>query len=600
MEKEFDEQSRGATEGDEVTWVHDSSFDYKGRVPLRASTGVWKASLFVIVMEFSERLAYFGLSTNLIIYLTKVLHQEVETAAKNVNYWSGVSMLMTLIGGFLADSYFGRFPTVVISAVLYLMGIGILIMSQYVPDLKACGGAGDQKCEKPTGHHVFTFFAGMYLISVATGGYKPALESFGADQFDDDHPVERKKKMSYFNWWNLSICLGVFTGVTAFVYIQDNVGWGVADVATALIMSLMLALFISGRRFYRYRAPQGNTLNPIAQVLVAAFRKRRLRGPTDASELYEAGSPHKRLLCHTNKLTFLDKAAIIDKAHDIDNPNPWRLSPVTRVEETKLVLSTMPIWLSTLVFGVCVAQISTFFIKQGSLMDRRLARGFEIPPASLYALSALSMSASVAAYDRLLVPYLRRRLGSERGLTILQRISVGIAISAVAMACAAVVEKQRLDAVARAADARISVFWLAPQFLIMGVGDAFAIVGLQEFFYHEMPDSMRSLGIALYLSLFGVSSFISSGLITAVDRVTRAGGRRGWFGEDLNQSRIDRFYWLLVAMSVANLCAFVFFARRYTYKRVQKRVGGVGSAVAAEDSATACDGSVKCQGEGMA
>jgi peptide/histidine transporter 3/4 len=33
---------------DEMKWVHDSSFDHKGRVPLRASTGSWKASLFII------------------------------------------------------------------------------------------------------------------------------------------------------------------------------------------------------------------------------------------------------------------------------------------------------------------------------------------------------------------------------------------------------------------------------------------------------------------------------------------------------------------------------------------------------------------------
>lgn len=35
-------------EGGGEKWVHDSSVDYKGRVPLRASTGVWKAAFFII------------------------------------------------------------------------------------------------------------------------------------------------------------------------------------------------------------------------------------------------------------------------------------------------------------------------------------------------------------------------------------------------------------------------------------------------------------------------------------------------------------------------------------------------------------------------
>ena len=35
-------------EGDEMKWVLDSSVDHKDRVPLRASTGSWKAALFII------------------------------------------------------------------------------------------------------------------------------------------------------------------------------------------------------------------------------------------------------------------------------------------------------------------------------------------------------------------------------------------------------------------------------------------------------------------------------------------------------------------------------------------------------------------------
>ena len=33
---------------DDQKWVYDSSLDHKGRIPLRASTGAWRASLFII------------------------------------------------------------------------------------------------------------------------------------------------------------------------------------------------------------------------------------------------------------------------------------------------------------------------------------------------------------------------------------------------------------------------------------------------------------------------------------------------------------------------------------------------------------------------
>jgi solute carrier family 15 (peptide/histidine transporter), member 3/4 len=71
-------------------------------------------------MELSERLSYFGLATNLIIYLTRVLHQDLKTAARSVNYWQGVTTLTPLLGGFLADAYLGRYFVVLSSTFIYL------------------------------------------------------------------------------------------------------------------------------------------------------------------------------------------------------------------------------------------------------------------------------------------------------------------------------------------------------------------------------------------------------------------------------------------------------------------------------------------------
>jgi len=72
-------------------------------------------------IEFSERLSYFGIATSLVLYLTKVIHQDLKTAARNVNYWAGVTTLMPLFGGFIADAYLGRYSTVVASCIVYLM-----------------------------------------------------------------------------------------------------------------------------------------------------------------------------------------------------------------------------------------------------------------------------------------------------------------------------------------------------------------------------------------------------------------------------------------------------------------------------------------------
>lgn len=160
-------------------------------------------------------------------------------------------------------------------------------------------------CAEPSKAHEVAFFLAIYLVSIGTGGHKPSLESFGADQFDDDHPQERKNKMSFFNWWNSGLCSGLLFGVTVIVYVQDHVNWGIADIILTVVMASSLLIFIFGRPYYRYRKPSGSPLTPMLQVLVAAISKRKLPHPSNPADLYEVPNSQKaqgRLLCHTKKL----------------------------------------------------------------------------------------------------------------------------------------------------------------------------------------------------------------------------------------------------------------------------------------------------------
>ena len=181
-------------------------------------------------------------------------------------------------------------------------------MTQYIPTLKPCNTTPISSCEHATKVHEAVFFLAAYLVALATGGYKPCLESFGADQFDDDDTKERKQKMSFFNWWNVSLCSGLFIGVTLIVYVQDYVSWGIAFLILAIIMGVTVFIFVIGRPFYRYRKPHGSPLTPLLQVMVAAMAKRKLACPVDSTLLYEVGNSDMvqgRLLSHTNRLRYV-------------------------------------------------------------------------------------------------------------------------------------------------------------------------------------------------------------------------------------------------------------------------------------------------------
>eukprot|EP00253_Pinus_taeda_P011142 PITA_11142 len=560
MEEDYSYSSSG--------FVGDGSVDFHGHSVRRAHTGRWKASLFIIGVEIAERLAHAGILSNLVTYLTDVRHESTTTAAKNVNVWSGVVAMLPFLGAFVADSYLGRYWTIVLSSVIYLMGLILVTLSA---SLRSLNGIG-------------IFFFSIYLVALGQGGHKPCLEAFGADQFEEDYPIEKKHKSSFFNYWNCGISIGSLIGVTGLVYIQDNVGWGLGFGIPTLTMAIALFIFLCGTRFYRHKLPSGSPLTRIIHVFVATFHKWNVSPPHQEKSKVAAAAEREVLkfgsrkqYLPTDQFRFLDKATVEDELDsEYKTTRNWRLCTVQDVEEVKAVLGLSPIWMSCLMFGVVCAQSSTFFTKQGATMDRKIGKHFEIRAASLQCFISLSIIVLLPIYDRIFVPIARNLTGNERGLTLLQRIGTGMFISTLSMIVAALTETRRIKAAKDNglidfpnATIPLSIFLLLPQYVLFGIADVFTIVGLQEYFYDQMPDTMKSLGIAVYLSVLGVGSFLSSILISVTEKLSCRSQGSCWFAENLNKAHLDYFYWLLASLSAVNLCIYMVLASCYKYKNAQ-------------------------------
>jgi len=145
------------------------------------------------------------------------------------------------------------------------------------------------------------------------------------------------------------------------------------------------------------------------------------------------------------------------------------------------VLRMFPVWVSMVLFFAVTAQMSSTFIEQGHTMDNHVGP-FTVPPASLAIFDIISVMFCVPIYDRVLVPLARRATGKERGLSQLQRLGVGLALSVAGIVYAALVEARRLSLAHAAPDTQpsMSIMWQAPAFAVLGAGEVFTAIGILD------------------------------------------------------------------------------------------------------------------------
>ncbi|ESW12377.1 hypothetical protein PHAVU_008G107200 [Phaseolus vulgaris] len=557
-------------------YTQDGTITISKKPANKKKTGNWKACYFILGNECCERLAYYGMSTNLVNYLQERFNQGNVTAANNVTTWSGTCYLTPLIGAFLADSYLGRYWTIASFSVIYVIGMILLTLSASAPGIKpSCDANG---CH-PTSAQTSACFIALYLVALGTGGIKPCVSAFGADQFDDSDKKETIRKSSFFNWFYFSINIGALVASSVLVWIQINVGWGWGFGVPAVAMVIAIIFFFGGSRLYRLQIPGGSPLTRICQVIVAVLRKISLQVPDDKSLLHETVDVESvikgsRKLDHTNRFKCLDKAAVETQSdHTTRLPNPWRLCTVTQVEEVKSIISLLPVWASLIAFSTVYGQMGTMFVLQGNTMDQHVGPHFKIPSASLTIFDTLSVIFWAPFYDRIIVPYASRFTGHKHGFTQLQRIGIGLVISTIAMVVAGILEVVRLDIIRKNnyydfQTIPLSIFWQVPQYFLVGCAEVFTNIGSLQFFYSEAPDAMRSFGMALSLTTNAVGSYVSTLLVTIVTKITTRHGSVGWIPDNLNRGHLDYFYWLLTILSFLNFIVFLWIAKRYSYKKV--------------------------------
>ncbi|KAA8525621.1 hypothetical protein F0562_007497 [Nyssa sinensis] len=374
------------------------------------------------------------------------------------------------------------------------------------------------------------------LLALGKAGQRPTLKAFLNDQLSNNgHTDETRATASANFWWRLFWFLGATVAMLWFAQLS----WGTKFVISTAMMMISGLLFLFGWKVYYYKTPTGSVLIVVYRVLKAAILRRHLEYPSTSStstkfNMNDSDEDGLPLMPRVRFLRWLDKAAI-EETSSVNQLVTGNLCTFKQVKEVKLLFRTAPMWTTFLVYCLVCATGSTFFFEQ------------EFTISSLY---------------ELLIPKLWPPT-SEQRLAMQLRIGAGMLCSFLAIFSARQVEIFRLGLFAKGLiteheTVRMCIFWLIPQFCLLGLMKGLVEEGMVDFFYSQVTESMRSYGTEIVEFILGIGNFLSICWLLTF---------KSWFGETLNESHLDNYYGIIAVLCVGNIILYCIVSHNYEVVR---------------------------------
>ncbi|RUS82583.1 hypothetical protein EGW08_009657 [Elysia chlorotica] len=245
---------------------------------LRVSAVRLLVLVLILTTEMCERLAYYSIVAGMILYSTSNLGFDLIEAVILNQIFIGYAFLTPMLGGFLADSYLGRYRTIYISCILYICGLALVLSSAVKyhewgwPETDAVRVQLKSFGLMPNVTAIYAilwtspstdiqrrwlFISGLGLIGLGTGGIKANVGPFGAEQIQ---ARGREVLQSYFNWFYWVINLGSLMSFTAVAYVQQEVSFVWGFFIPTVSMCAGTLIFVSGQSLYTKTSPRGSIL----------------------------------------------------------------------------------------------------------------------------------------------------------------------------------------------------------------------------------------------------------------------------------------------------------------------------------------------------
>jgi POT family proton-dependent oligopeptide transporter len=209
-----------------------------------ASSGHPRGLYLLFATEMWERFSYYGMRAVLVLFLTKAMMMDKAFASKFYGGYTSLIYLTPLIGGFIADRYWGNRRSILVGGLLMAFGQFTLFFSA-----SNYGAAADH----PLSHQLL--YLGLGFMILGNGFFKPNISSMVGSLYS---PTDKRKDAAYTIFY-MGINLGSFIGNTITSLVGDtghseDFRW--AFLACGIAMLLGTAVFQWGKTRYLH-TPEG-------------------------------------------------------------------------------------------------------------------------------------------------------------------------------------------------------------------------------------------------------------------------------------------------------------------------------------------------------
>nr|AZA15223.1 peptide transporter family 1 [Anisakis simplex] len=343
----------------------------------------WPLSTFCIVgNEFCERFSFVGMRTVLTLYVMNILAFSDDNATILFHSFIVLCYTTPLLGSIIADSYIGKFWTILWISLVYAAGNVILAVASTF--------------SKSDNVHPYLDIIGLVVIGIGTGGIKPCVAAFAGDQFNPNHHhmISIFFSVFYFTVNAGSMISSLITPIMRTVPCNGmDSCYPMAFGIPAGLMVLATIIFISGSIFYNKLPPKENIFARVCVTVVTALKNKIV---------YKTSRPHWLEHYFDNHNCDEDPHCIALRKESKEGST--KCAEKRFVDDVKTIISVIIIFMPVPFFWALYDQQGSRWIIQAVAMDSRVSDSFSILPDQVITINSILVLLFIPIFQTLVYP----------------------------------------------------------------------------------------------------------------------------------------------------------------------------------------------------